>query len=436
MRNSVFVAMALVLTTIVSCKSSGPGIFGKKSPHEQYGIRLENAGLKKTALGTAWFRAAEQSLATAININLPYQEAGYFSAERPHAMALRFSARRGQKLAIRLNKKPVTNFNLYIDLWTINTASASTKYVASSDTLKNSIEYEVDDDESFVLRIQPELLASGEYTLTITAGPSLAYPIQAPGKNHIKSFWGADRDGGSRQHEGIDMFAAKRTPVVAASDGIVTRVNESNLGGKVVWMRTKDRNYSLYYAHLDTQLVDDGQRVIAGDTLGLMGNTGNAKFTAPHLHFGIYTIGGAIDPLAFVQPVDTVPEKVDVSKELFGKRARNSGKASLRMDLNPNTPVEELEPNSVFIVDGGTSSLYKVSLPDGRSRFVMAKAVHQPSRPIRTFTTELPVDILDKPDTLAAKKTSIPAGEPVSILGGFSAYYFVSSGDVTGWIRK
>ncbi|MGY8915482.1 MAG: peptidoglycan DD-metalloendopeptidase family protein, partial [Flavobacteriales bacterium] len=57
-----------------------------------------------------------------------------------------------------------------------------------------------------------------------------------------------------------------------------------------------------YYAHLDSIIARDGQRVKRGDTLGLVGNTGNARTTPPHLHFGIYGRGtGAINPLSFLK---------------------------------------------------------------------------------------------------------------------------------------
>jgi murein DD-endopeptidase MepM/ murein hydrolase activator NlpD len=58
---------------------------------------------------------------------------------------------------------------------------------------------------------------------------------------------------------------------------------------------------STYYAHLDRQAVTPGQRVNAGDLVGWVGNTGNARTTPPHLHFGVYlAAAGAVDPLPFI----------------------------------------------------------------------------------------------------------------------------------------
>jgi peptidoglycan LD-endopeptidase LytH len=68
------------------------------------------------------------------------------------------------------------------------------------------------------------------------------------------------------------------------ADGVVTRVEENTLGGRVIFLAPNNKDYSLYYAHLQEQTAKPGQRVKTGDTIGLMGNTGNARTTAPHLH--------------------------------------------------------------------------------------------------------------------------------------------------------
>ena len=98
-----------------------------------------------------------------------------------------------------------------------------------------------------------------------------------------------------------DLFAPRGTPVLAASAGRVRGVRETSRGGKVVWIRDPVREASLYYAHLDSQHVNDGQMVKRGDTVGFVGNTGNARGTPPHLHFGLYR-RGPVDPYPFLDP--------------------------------------------------------------------------------------------------------------------------------------
>jgi murein DD-endopeptidase MepM/ murein hydrolase activator NlpD len=146
--------------------------------------------------------------------------------------------------------------------------------------------------------VQPEIKAQTPFVLAMYKLPSYHFPVASVSSTGIQSFWGADR--GGRLHEGIDIFAKRGTPVVAATEGRISFVGERGNGGKQVWLRAGMFGHSLYYAHLDSIAVSTTDRVQAGDTLGFVGNTGNALTTTPHLHFGIYRIGGAIDPLPFV----------------------------------------------------------------------------------------------------------------------------------------
>ena len=123
----------------------------------------------------------------------------------------------------------------------------------------------------------------------------MTFPVQGGQSRGIGSPFGAERGGGLRRHRGVDLFAPRGTPVLAAADGRVWRVGWDPLGGRVIWQRDPKHGAWLYYAHLDRQLVRFGQRVSAGDVIGLVGNTGNARTTPPHLHFGVYA-PGAIDP--------------------------------------------------------------------------------------------------------------------------------------------
>lgn len=425
----------LIAVMMFACRA-GTGLFGKKTPHEQYADKLSSAGLNETALGRAWFQAAEQSLANPLRVTIPYKETGYFAADRPQAAGLRFEARLGEKLSIRLSKKPATGFAVYVELWKApETADKKPKLEAVADTLNHAIEYEVDEQGTYIIRVQPELLKGGEYTLSISAGPSLAYPIRAPGRNHIQSYWGDPRDAGGRRHEGIDMFAPKRTPVVAAADGRVTRVNENNLGGKVVWMRPEDKNYVLYYAHLDEQLVTDGQRVKVGDTLGLIGNTGNARNTPPHLHFGIYGPGGAVDPLPFVNPNIKTPPDIKAPESNLGKYLRAEGRQA-RFYAGLNEPAATLPQHALMHVEAATVDWYKVRLPDGRAGLVKSSQADALTE-LRKLSWKQDKPVYDMPDSLAARKTIVKAGNAVSILAAFNDYYYIRTpADITGWVVK
>jgi murein DD-endopeptidase MepM/ murein hydrolase activator NlpD len=132
---------------------------------------------------------------------------------------------------------------------------------------------------------------------TETPESRLAMPVQDVSKRHVADTWHAPR-GTDRVHEGQDIFAPKGTPVLSATPGLVYNIGENNLGGQTVSVIGRGgRVY--YYAHLDAYAptLREGDYVTTKTILGYVGTTGNAKGTPPHLHFGVYATGGAINPL-------------------------------------------------------------------------------------------------------------------------------------------
>jgi murein DD-endopeptidase MepM/ murein hydrolase activator NlpD len=108
--------------------------------------------------------------------------------------------------------------------------------------------------------------------------------------------WGAPRSGG-RTHQGVDLIGARGLPLVAVVDGFVQQ-KVNRLGGNSVWLSGVDGN-KYYYAHLDSWAAAGS--VTAGTVIGTLGDTGNAKYSVPHLHFEIHPGGGAA-----VNPYPTV----------------------------------------------------------------------------------------------------------------------------------
>lgn len=436
----IYLAVLIIISCFTfSCsKSSGPmALFKKLSPHDAYAQKLKDAGFDRTAMGSAWLLNADKVIGQSLNITIPYKETGYFAEEKPAGTALRFSAKRGQKLHITLSKKPAGNFSIYADLFQQNEAQ-QIKLVASADTLGAALDYEVKQSGSYLLRLQPELLRSGEYTLTILAGPSLGFPVSASGKPHIGSFFGDGRDEGGRKHEGVDIFAPKRTPAIAAANGAVTGVTVNNLGGNVVFMRPDNEDYTLYYAHLDVQTVQQGQNVVMGDTLGLVGNTGNARTTPPHLHFGIYTGSGAIDPLAFVNREIKTPLPVTAPLKYLNATVRTSIKNGklYNQPTEKATVLQSLPLNTAISVCAATDRWYKVSLPDGQGGYISSKNVTEATT-LRNIILKADEPLYNSPDSLrAALKKVISAGQKVNLLAAYNNYLLVSDDGVTGWIAE
>ncbi|WP_296947940.1 M23 family metallopeptidase [uncultured Massilia sp.] len=129
----------------------------------------------------------------------------------------------------------------------------------------------------------------------------LPVPVAGVQPAQLADTWGGARSGG-RRHEGIDIFARRGTPVLSSTEGVVLRVGTNRLGGQVVWVLGPGGQRH-YYAHLDRHGdVHAGMRVAPGSVVGYVGNTGNARTTPPHLHYGIYVAGGAINPYPLLRP--------------------------------------------------------------------------------------------------------------------------------------
>jgi hypothetical protein len=134
------------------------------------------------------------------------------------------------------------------------------------------------------------------------SGPPLdatryVFPMTPPG----------DYVDGHHDYPANDVFAAIGTPVVACVRAEVLRTSpvETGKGGITVTLRGED-GWRYYYAHL--ALLDSAIRpgvvVEAGARLGLSGNTGNARTTEPHLHFGVSKTGsvaGEINPYPYLR---------------------------------------------------------------------------------------------------------------------------------------
>lgn len=138
--------------------------------------------------------------------------------------------------------------------------------------------------------------------------PPILFPVA--GEHSFRDTFGAPRDGGRRRHLGIDIFAARGTPVVAVADGTIEEVGTGRLAGQFIVLLHED-GWRSKYLHLnnDTPGTDDGLAIgyakgievgvnlEAGTVIGFVGDSGNAESTSPHLHFALHQPDGqAMNP--------------------------------------------------------------------------------------------------------------------------------------------
>lgn len=130
--------------------------------------------------------------------------------------------------------------------------------------------------------------------LVLLFGFAMPEPKVIPVSGATSSDWNKDTFwfepwGSSGVHKGIDIFASKGTNVIASSNMLVIYRGSINKGGNVVvGLGPKWRIH--YFSHLDNINSDAGLFLGVGDTLGQVGDSGNAKGKPPHLHFSILSI--------------------------------------------------------------------------------------------------------------------------------------------------
>jgi uncharacterized protein YkwD len=221
------------------------------------------------------------------------------------------------------------------------------------------------------------------------------------GKVDWSDTFGAPRDGGRRSHQGQDLMAPKMTPVVAAFDGVVTVRRSSGVGGHNMLTLQGDNGWTAEYLHLnnDTPGTDDGMgtaeyafvaglksgdRVIAGQMLGWVGDSGNAEDSGAHLHFELWGLEGVINAAPSLQA------------------------AQVLQTPRVNLSAPELKPDSGEVrLDGCVRSfdsarrvlvmdLVSRTLPDGKSEAILKPrrawievgeaAIHRRDDPARNLT--------------------------------------------------
>ena len=131
---------------------------------------------------------------------------------------------------------------------------------------------------------------------SVVSRAGLAIPVAGVRPGDLVDTFEAARSEG-RTHNAIDILAPRGTPVRAAAPGEVVRLFTSDKGGLTVYQLADDGRTVYYYAHLDSYApgLKAGQRVRRGQTLGGVGDTGNAAPGNTHLHFAVWRTSDPAD---------------------------------------------------------------------------------------------------------------------------------------------
>jgi murein DD-endopeptidase MepM/ murein hydrolase activator NlpD len=128
-------------------------------------------------------------------------------------------------------------------------------------------------------------------TFNMKAFPHLIIPVSGIRPEQLYDSFGDARSEG-RSHRALDIPAAKGTPVLAATSGVIKRIFYSEKGGKTLYQLSDDGKVVYYYAHLDCYASDlnEGRPVKQGEVIAYVGDTGNAGSGNYHLHFAMWTV--------------------------------------------------------------------------------------------------------------------------------------------------
>ena len=179
------------------------------------------------------------------------------------------------------------------------------------------------------------------------------------------------------KHTGIDISAEQGVAVIAAADGTVSHIQtwdgSTTTGdqsyGNMVQITHADERTTLY-AHLSKVLVSSGDSVSAGETIGYVGNTGNAD--GAHLHFEVRQSGQTVDPRPFItggNPEDPQKKFEELLEKYGGYIAEDGQLRTLDGREAIDKPLAEIEAEAGMNVPVFYAS--NVTVSESRSTYLI-----------------------------------------------------------------
>ncbi len=366
MKNTIYLGLTLLLFLSIGCSQiqKVTDIVAKPSAREVYARDFK----ENDSLFVRWTNSMATAKNNSLQVTSPFILHGNFSSNDLSSYGYKVKLQEGERLFVEVDQA-ADSLKVFIDVFEYrNDSTLAEAAIISSEIDKKQAFLEIEKNALYKIVVQPEIANSAAFNIKVYTQPMFSFPVSGYKNKDIQSFWGATRDAGKRNHEGVDIFAKRGTPVVAITDGFVSYVGERGLGGKQIWQRSGLMGKSLYYAHLDSIAVRSSSRVKVGDTLGFVGNSGNARTTSPHLHFGIYTRVGAIDPLPFIKTTD-IPDSKNMNIVENGQTTQRQNQLRIGPDTNYDMLVTLTSKQTLKIV-GAADNWYQVKVGDSLEGFM------------------------------------------------------------------
>ena len=139
--------------------------------------------------------------------------------------------------------------------------------------------------------------ASSDAHATHSSSTGLLIPVAGVRPEQLQDTYTQSRSEG-RTHNSIDIMAPRNTPVLAAADGTIIKLFNSERGGITLYQLGTDNRTVYYYAHLERYAdgITENRFARRGEIIGYVGDSGNAGRDNCHLHFSIWLVN---DPKRF-----------------------------------------------------------------------------------------------------------------------------------------
>lgn len=429
-----------ILSAVILVSACSNPLLKPDAPlREQYIQQLQQNPTIALPLADAWQHEGRRAMAQQLPIALPYRERQQLDPMSTQASVFRFSMQADHRLEIRIDRPATTIGGLIIDL--MHDDGTSTRRIAALSPDEHHAIVRIKAPGQYRLRSQSVHGSAGPITLTLSRQLPLQFPVQTARRDAVQSLFGAERDAGRRSHHGIDIFAERHTPVLAASSGTISRVGETPRGGLHIWQSAPGTG-RLYYAHLESAVVVAGDTVERGQIIGTVGNSGNAITTRPHLHFGVYAgWSGPVDPLPLVGRFDLNSSirssRLDDPPGPMNARWLRVDADRLNLRSGPNRRASRtgvLERGQLVQVRANLNDWLRVVSSDGQAGYVSRNFLGAPQS--RALTLDSSLDLFASPNDHAALIGRLDAGTLVADRGQFNRHQWIETADgFRGWRR-